>query len=120
MTFQAETFAKVLEGDNEGSDEKAIAAMGILNTLETIVTVMEDQPTVRLQNIQMSKSDLIGSDMEVVVCCADFKSKVITYETFLSLMEGKIKKSVLMDKTGETYKGLSLYVNFEGFILCIS
>ena len=45
--FQAQTFAKLLESDTEGSDEKAIAAMGILNTLETIVTVMEDQKEVR-------------------------------------------------------------------------
>ena len=46
----AETFAKVLDGGGEsaevGGDEKAIAAMGILNTLETLVTVMEEQPEV--------------------------------------------------------------------------
>ena len=33
----------MIESDSEGTDEKAIAAMGILNTLETIVTVMENQ-----------------------------------------------------------------------------
>ena len=42
----AETFAKVLNGETDGGDEKAIAAMGILNTLETLVTVMEEQPEV--------------------------------------------------------------------------
>lgn len=41
-----QTFAKVLEADDDGRDEKAIAAMGILNTLETIVNVMEDQKEV--------------------------------------------------------------------------
>ena len=34
---------QVIESDQDGTDEKAIAAMGILNTLETIVTVMESQ-----------------------------------------------------------------------------
>lgn len=45
-THLAQTFAKVLDSDLDGSDEKAIAAMGILNTLETIVTVMEDKKEV--------------------------------------------------------------------------
>lgn len=44
----AQTFAKVLEAENDGGDEKAIAAMGILNALETIVNVMEDQKEVRI------------------------------------------------------------------------
>ena len=42
----------MLDSDSDGSDEKAIAAMGILNTLDTIVTVMEDQKEVRM--IKMS------------------------------------------------------------------
>ena len=33
---------KVVDSD-EGSDDKAVTAMGILNTIETILTVMEDQ-----------------------------------------------------------------------------
>ncbi|CAH0547642.1 unnamed protein product [Brassicogethes aeneus] len=41
----ANTFVQVLDTD-EGSDEKAIAAMGLLNTIETILTVMEEQPEV--------------------------------------------------------------------------
>ena len=52
FVFQAQTFAKLLESDTEGSDEKAIAAMGILNTLETIVTVMEDQKEVRREEVE--------------------------------------------------------------------
>lgn len=39
----ATTFSQVLETD-EGSDEKAITAMGLLNTIETLLSVMEDQP----------------------------------------------------------------------------
>lgn len=49
----------MLEGDSDGSDEKAIAAMGILNTLETIVTVMEDQKEI-LQHIEGIVVDVIG------------------------------------------------------------
>lgn len=41
----ATTFSQVLETD-EGSDEKAITAMGLLNTIETLLTVMEEQPEV--------------------------------------------------------------------------
>ncbi|XP_046751252.1 importin-7 [Diprion similis] len=44
----ATTFSRVLETD-EGSDEKAITAMGLLNTIETLLTVMEDQPNIMAQ-----------------------------------------------------------------------
>ena len=36
---------QVLDTD-EGSDEKAITAMGLLNTIETLLTVMDEQPEV--------------------------------------------------------------------------
>lgn len=39
----ATTFQQVLESD-EDSDEKAITAMGLLNTMETLLSVMEDNP----------------------------------------------------------------------------
>merc|ERR1719431_1176319 len=39
------TFAQVLESADAG-DEKAITAMGLLNTMETILAVMEDRPEV--------------------------------------------------------------------------
>lgn len=45
--MQATTFSQVLETDSDGSEEKAIAALGILNTMETILTVMEEQKEVR-------------------------------------------------------------------------
>lgn len=45
---QAQTFSQVLETD-EGSDEKAITAMGLLNTIETLLTVMEEQPEIMAQ-----------------------------------------------------------------------
>lgn len=41
----AATFSQVLDTD-EGSDEKAITAMGLLNTIETLLTVMEERPEV--------------------------------------------------------------------------
>lgn len=44
----ATTFRNVLESD-EGSDEKAIAAMGLLNTIETLLSVMEDNPEIMSQ-----------------------------------------------------------------------
>ena len=42
-----ETFAQVLEGSD--NDEKAITAMGLLNTMETILTVMEDHVELHAQ-----------------------------------------------------------------------
>lgn len=47
---QAQTFAKVLDTDTDGSEEKAITALGILNTMETILNVMEDQKEVCHRN----------------------------------------------------------------------
>ncbi|KAH0951493.1 hypothetical protein HN011_002965 [Eciton burchellii] len=44
----AATFSQVLETD-EGSDEKAITAMGLLNTIETLLTVMEEQTQIMSQ-----------------------------------------------------------------------
>jgi hypothetical protein len=43
----ATTFSQVLESE-EGSDEKAITAMGLLNTIETLLSVMEEHPDVLL------------------------------------------------------------------------
>ncbi|XP_024936416.1 importin-7 isoform X2 [Cephus cinctus] len=44
----AATFSQVLETD-EGSDEKAITALGLLNTIETLLTVMDKQPQIMAQ-----------------------------------------------------------------------
>lgn len=41
----ATTFSKVLEGD-DSNDDRAITAMGLLNTMETLLSVMEDKPEV--------------------------------------------------------------------------
>ena len=43
--LQATTFVQLLDG--EDSDEKAVTAMGILNTLETMLNVMEGSKAVR-------------------------------------------------------------------------
>lgn len=44
---------------DEGSDEKAITAMGLLNTIETLLTVMEDQPEIMAQ-LQPTVLHVIG------------------------------------------------------------
>ncbi|XP_061718517.1 importin-7 isoform X2 [Cydia pomonella] len=44
----ATTFRKVIETDS-GTDEKAITAMGLLNTMETVLNVMEDNPEIMVQ-----------------------------------------------------------------------
>jgi hypothetical protein len=44
----ATTFSQVLETD-EGSDEKAITAMSLLSTIETLLSVMDDHPLIMNQ-----------------------------------------------------------------------
>ncbi|CAH2035753.1 unnamed protein product, partial [Iphiclides podalirius] len=44
----ATTFSKVIETD-AGTDEKAITAMGLLNTMETVLNVMENNPEIMAQ-----------------------------------------------------------------------
>ena len=44
--MQATTFTQVLDADIEASDDKAITAMGILNTIETILNVVEEKKEV--------------------------------------------------------------------------
>lgn len=47
---QATTFQKVIETgpDEEGGDDKAVTAMGILNTIDTLLSVVEDHKEVRI------------------------------------------------------------------------
>jgi len=62
-----ETFAKILDS-GDGGDEKAITAMGILNTIETILSVMGEKPEVRGQLEQAVLRAIVlvltGSHME--------------------------------------------------------
>lgn len=48
MEHLATTFSKVIETDC-GADEKALTAMGLLNTMETVLNVMEDNPEIMAQ-----------------------------------------------------------------------
>ncbi|XP_023238428.1 importin-7-like, partial [Centruroides sculpturatus] len=45
----AHTFNQVLKTGDESSDERAITAMGILNTIDTILSVMEEQKDIMSQ-----------------------------------------------------------------------
>lgn len=83
----ATTFTKVMDTD-EGSDEKAITAMGLLNTVETLLTVMEDHPgiIVQLQPIVLQVIGLIFS-----------QSVMEFYEEALSLVYNLTSKSVSPD-----------------------
>ncbi|XP_055373392.1 importin-7 [Condylostylus longicornis] len=54
----ASTFRQVLESDG-GSDEKAITAMGLLNTMETLLTVMEEHPDI-MTNLHPIVINVVG------------------------------------------------------------
>lgn len=49
--LQAGTFVQLLDGDD--SDEKAVTAMGILNTLETMLNVMERSKEVHILGVNL-------------------------------------------------------------------
>ena len=80
----ATTFGNVLESD-EGSDEKAIAAMGLLNTIETLLTVMEDNADI------MSKLQPI-----VLQVVGDIFQQSVTefYEEAMSLVYDLTSKNI--------------------------
>ena len=42
----ADTFSMVIDADVQGAEEKAITALGILNTMETVLSVMEERKEV--------------------------------------------------------------------------
>lgn len=45
FVLQAATFTQVVDSD-DGADDKAMTAMGILNTIETLLMVVEDHKEV--------------------------------------------------------------------------
>lgn len=77
MTHLASTFAQVIDGDISESEEKSITALGLLNTMETILTVMEDQKEIMLQ-LEGIVLNVIGVIMQKEIM--DF------YEEMLSLV----------------------------------
>ncbi|XP_067012437.2 importin-7 [Anabrus simplex] len=83
----ATTFSQVLETD-EGSDEKAITAMGLLNTIETLLTVMEDQPEIIVQ-LQPTVLNVVGHIFT--------QSVMEFYEEALSLVYDLTSKSISPD-----------------------
>uniref|UniRef100_A0A1B6E1F9 Importin N-terminal domain-containing protein n=1 Tax=Clastoptera arizonana TaxID=38151 RepID=A0A1B6E1F9_9HEMI len=83
----AATFSQVLETD-EGSDEKAITAMGLLNTMETLLTVMEEQPEIMVQ-LQPTVLQVIG-----YICT---QSVMEFYEEALSLIYDLTSKTISPD-----------------------
>ncbi|PNF26978.1 Importin-7, partial [Cryptotermes secundus] len=83
----AATFSQVLETD-EGSDEKAITAMGLLNTIETLLTVMEDQPEIMAQ-LQPTVLQVVGHIFS--------QSVMEFYEEALSLVYDLTSKNISPD-----------------------
>ncbi|XP_044268843.1 importin-7 [Tribolium madens] len=81
------TFNQVLDTD-EGSDEKAITAMGLLNTIETLLTVMEEQPEIMML--------LEPTVLQVVVHVLQNEVKEF-YEEILALIYDLTSKHISQD-----------------------
>ncbi|XP_077995074.1 importin-7-like [Glandiceps talaboti] len=70
----AMTFNQVIDAEDQ-TDDKAITAMGILNTIETILTVMEDQKEIMMQ-IEGIVLSVIGTILQQNVM--DFYEEVLS------------------------------------------
>ncbi|KAJ7371003.1 importin-7 [Desmophyllum pertusum] len=64
----AATFVQLLDGDD--SDEKAVTAMGILNTLETMLNVMEGSKEI-VHQLEQVVISLIAKVLELSVMGTD-------------------------------------------------
>lgn len=76
----ATTFSKVIETDS-GTDEKAITAMGLLNTMETVLNVMEDNPEIMAQ-LEKTVLRVVGHILHhniIGKCCLNFFFVLIRY-----------------------------------------
>lgn len=122
----AATFSNVLDTD-EGSDEKAITAMGILNTIETLLTVMEErpevlrllEPTVLQVVAHVLQNELNEFYEEVLSIVYDLTSKHITADMWkvFELLYQVFMKSAL-DHFTDMMPALHNYivVDTEGFL----
>lgn len=59
--FQAMTFNQVIQTgpDEEGGDDKAVTAMGILNTIDTLLSVVEDHKEVSAATCPLTKTQCV-------------------------------------------------------------
>lgn len=83
----ATTFSQVLESE-ESTDEKAIAAMGLLNTMETLLSVMEEHPPI-MANLHPIVLQVVGHIIQNNV--SEF------YEEAFSLVYDLTSKSISSD-----------------------
>lgn len=60
------TFNQVIQTgpDEEGGDDKAVTAMGILNTIDTLLSVVEDHKEVRDEPCRWENQELFS-----LACC---------------------------------------------------
>lgn len=109
----ASTFSQVLESE-DGSEDKAITAMGLINTIETLLTVMEEYPQITnlLRPIVMGvvghvfQQNIIGKwsfierrcllNLNSFCCNLDFSIAEFYEETF-SLVYDLTTKSITPD-----------------------
>lgn len=83
----ASTFSQVLESD-EGSDDRAITAMGLLNTMETLLSVMEEKPEI-IANLHPIVLQVIGHIIQ---------NKIVEfYEEAFSLIYDLTSKNISPD-----------------------
>uniref|UniRef100_A0A0C9RDD3 Ipo7_0 protein n=1 Tax=Fopius arisanus TaxID=64838 RepID=A0A0C9RDD3_9HYME len=101
----ATTFSQVLETD-EGSDEKAITAMGLLNTIATLLAVMEDQPQIMAQ---------LQPTVLQVVAHIFGQSVIEFYEEALSLVYDLTGKSISEDMWKVLELMYQLFQQKDGF-----
>ena len=96
--MQTKTFLKLLEGvektekagsgDEDGSDERAVTAMSILSTIETVLDMMEEEReiTLQLEGIvaplvaHVLKNRLIGNDNSLLIFIDTVQPRFLAFQ----------------------------------------
>ncbi|XP_078669832.1 importin-7-like isoform X1 [Branchiostoma floridae x Branchiostoma belcheri] len=97
----ADTFAQCIDSEDSGNEDKAITAMGLLNTIETILTVMEDHKEIMV-HLEAVVLKVVGLVLQQQVL--EF------YEEILSLIYSLTCSSVSQNMWQVLYL---LYENFK-------
>lgn len=84
----ATTFSQLIESE-EGNDDKAVTAMGLLNTIETLLSVFEEKPEIilHLQPIVMQviyhilQNSIMGNDFSIILISYEYVGCVHTFSS---------------------------------------
>ena len=128
MTLQlANTFENIMIGDGDDGEEKALTAMGLMNTVDTILTMMDDQREVQAQLepivvkmiVRIFELELIDLYEEALNLCCSITTNSISPDSWkLFELIYKVFKADGFDYFTEMMPALHNYVTVDpkGFL----